>query len=1033
MSHMKRLAIAFIVLCLAVAALGAGQNSTPAFRWPEGKRAAISLSFDDARPSQIDTGIPLFARHGVKVTFYVSPSRVNDRLEGWRKAAAAGHEIGNHSLTHPCSANFEWSRQKALEDLSLDQMREELTEANRIIKDQLGVAAKTFAYPCGQKFVGRGRNLKSYVPLVAEMFAAGRGYMDESFNDPSFCDPAQLMGKSCDNLSFDQIRPLVEQATAKGGWLILAGHEIGNTDKPQTTQVSMLEDLVRYVKDPAHGLWIDTVQNVAAYVEKRRGTPAAAGPAYLDPSLPVKRRIEDLLARMTLEEKVGQMNMPCVYVNPLGKDAAAKMEATRKFTEGVYEPGIGPGGGFFTLANTILPEGSRQQAGFFNALQKIALDRTRLKIPLLQTEEGTHGVMCSGKTIFPEGPALGSTWNMGLLREIYAAAAREARAVGIHQLFTLVVEPNRDPRLGRNEEGYAEDPFLCAQIAEAIVRGAQGEGVGSPDKVVAGLCHYPGQSQPASGLERGAMEISERALREVFLVPWMAGIKRNGALGVMATYPAIDGVPVHASEKILTGLLREELGFEGLVLSEGSGISTLLYEGLAPTQKVAGELALKAGVDVGISYEKAYMQDLIESVRDGRTPMDLVDRAVRRILRQKYRLGLFENPYVDPERAAMVSRAPAHIALALKAAREGIVLLKNEKDLLPLSRNLKSIAVIGPNADSERNQLGDYTPNSVLQKIVTVLGGIKKMVSANTTVTFIKGCEVTGTELNEIAGAREAASKADVAVVVVGESHRNDQGGKITDGEAYDVVSLDLSGLQEDLVRAVAETGTPTVVVLINGRPLSIRWIAEHAPAIVEAWLPGEQGGAAVADVLFGDYNPSGRLAVTIPRHIGQFPFYYNYKPSKSYWINQGWARAYVDMSPEPLFEFGYGLSYTRFEYSNLRIDPLKIGPAGKAGVSVDVRNTGSRKGEEVVQLYIRDVISSVTTPVKQLRGFEKIALEPGETKNVRFTLGPEHLSLLDRNMKWVVEPGAFEVMVGSSSKAIHLTGTFDVTAEDMK
>jgi beta-glucosidase len=1033
MNSAKGLATVFIGVSLNAGILGTGQESTPAFRWPEGKRAAISLSFDDARPSQIDTGIPLFAHHGVKVTFYVSPSRIKERLQGWKMAAAAGHEIGNHSLSHPCSANFEWSRQKALEDLSLDQMREELAEANRIINDQLGVVAKTFAYPCGQKFVGRGRNLKSTVPLVAGMFTAGRGFMDESFNDPVYCDLAQLMGKSGDNLSFDQIRPLVEQTIAKGGWLILAGHEIGSTDKPQTTQVSMLEALLRYAKDPARGLWIDAVHNVAAYIEKTRSASDAARPAYLDRSLTVDRRIDDLLARMTLEEKVGQMNMPCVYVNRLGKDEAEKMVAVRRFAEGVYEPGIGPGGGFFTLANTILPDGSRQQSAFFNALQKIALEKTRLKIPLLQTEEGTHGVMCSGKTIFPEGAALGSTWNMSLLQEVYAAAAREARAVGIHQLFTLVIEPNRDPRLGRNEEGYAEDPFLCAQIAGAIVKGAQGDDPAAPDKVVAGLCHYPGQSQPASGLERGAMEISERALREVFLVPWVAGITRTRALGVMATYPAIDGVPVHASERILTKMLREELGFEGLVLSEGSGISTLLYEGLAPTQKIAGEMALKAGVDVGISYEKAYMQDLIESVREGRTPMDLVDRAVRRILRQKYRLGLFDNPYVDPDRAVAVSRAPSHIGLALKAAGEGIVLLKNEKDLLPLSRNLRSIAVIGPNADDERNQLGDYTPHSVLQQVVTVLDGIKKAVSPGTTVAYVKGCEVTGTLHDEIAAAREAAGKADAAIVVIGESQRNDQGGRITDGEGYDAASLDLSGLQEDLVRAVVETGTPTVVVLINGRPLSIRWIAEHVPAVVEAWLPGEQGGAAVADVLFGSYDPSGRLPVTIPRHIGQLPFYYNYKPSKAYWIKQGWARPYVDMSPEPLFEFGYGLSYTRFEYGNLRIDPPRIDHSGKVGVSVDVRNSGKRKGEEVVQLYIRDRLSSVTTPVMQLRGFEKIALEPGETKSVRFTLGPEHLSLLDRNLKWVVEPGTFEVMIGSSSKSIHLRGTLEVGEEGMK
>ncbi|HYK88076.1 MAG TPA: glycoside hydrolase family 3 C-terminal domain-containing protein [Acidobacteriota bacterium] len=1033
-----RRSLTFAVACLLIIAFSLGSrlpettraetHVTPAFHWPEGKRAALSLSFDDARPSQIDQGLPLLERYGVKVTFYVSPANLKERMEGWKRAASFGCEIGNHSLTHPCSGNFPWSRQRALEDFTLETIRKELTGANAAVVDQLGVTPKTFAYPCGQKFVGRGRDLKSYVPLVAELFTAGRGWLDEAPNDPLFCDMAQIMGVPSDNLDFGSIKPLVDHALEQGLWLVLAGHDIGTTDKPQTTKVSMLEDLFRYAQDPARGLWVDTVQNVAAYIEKQRAAaPRVETLLYLDPGQPLNRRVEDLLARMTLEEKVGQMNMPCVYEDQLGRDTHAKTEACRKFVEGTYEQGIGPGGGFFTLANTILQGGSGQQAQYFNELQKIALEKTRLKIPLLETEEGTHGAMCSGKTVFPEGLALGSTWNIDLLGQVYSAAAGEARAVGIHQLFTLVVEPNRDPRLGRNQEGYSEDPFLCSRIAETIVASAQGDDVSAPDKVVAGLCHYPGQSQPASGLERGAMEISERTLREVFLPPWVAGIRGKGALGVMATYPAIDGVPVHASDKILTGILRQELGFDGLVLSEGSGISTLIYEGLAPTQKIAGELALKAGVDVGISYEKSYMQDLVASVKEGRISMDLIDRSVRRILKQKFRLGLFKNRYVDPDRAVALSHTPANEALALRAAREGIVLLKNEKELLPLSKNVKSIAVIGPNADNSRNQLGDYAPKTVLQKIVTVLEGIRNQASGSTKITYVKGCEVIGEGSSEIARAREAAKSANVAVVVVGENEWDAPDKKGTDGEGYDVASLDLTGQQEDLVKAVYETGTPTVVVLINGRPLSIRWIAEHIPAIVEAWIPGEQGGRAVADVLFGDSNPSGRLSITVPRHSGQLPAYYNYKPSKAYWLEHGWGKPYADMNPDPLFEFGYGLSYTRFEYSNLQFDRAKIPPGGKVTVSLNVTNTGKRRGEEVVQLYIRDLVSSVTTPVKQLRGFEKVGLEPGETKSVRFTLGPEHLSLLDRNLKWIVEPGTFSVMIGSSSKNIRLTGTFDV------
>ncbi|HOB83089.1 MAG TPA: glycoside hydrolase family 3 C-terminal domain-containing protein [Bacteroidales bacterium] len=746
-------------------------------------------------------------------------------------------------------------------------------------------------------------------------------------------------------------------------------------------------------------------------------------PVYADSRSPLESRVEDLLSRMTLEEKIGQMNMPCVYEGGLGKDVKSKFEGCRKFAEGTQIAGMGPGGGFFTLPNTILFEGPRQQAEFLNELQKIALEKTRLRIPLLMTEEGTHGLMCSGATIFPEGLALGSTWNMDLVEDIYSTAAREARAIGIHQLFTLVVEPNRDPRLGRNEEGYSEDPYLCSRIAESIVKGVQGDDVSAPDKVVAGLCHYPGQSQPVSGLERGAMEISERNLREVFLPPWVAGIKKNGALGVMATYPAIDGIPTHASGKILTGILREELGFKGLVLGEGGGVSTPVYEHVVPSQKEAGAITLKSGLDVGISYEEGFMLKMIENVKEGKVSMEMIDRAVRRILTQKFRLGLFENPYVDPEKAAGVSHTKENQDLALKAAREGIVLLKNEKNLLPLKKDIRSIAVIGPNADNGLNQLGDYTARVVLQDISTILDGIKEKVSGRTRINYVKGCNITGTDLNEIGKAKRAARSSDVAVVVVGESQTDPN----TNGEGYDVASLDLTGMQEELIKAVHATGTPVIVVLINGRPLSVRWIAENVPAIVEAWNCGEQGGRAVSDILFGDFNPEGRLPITFPRHSGQLPVYYNHKPSKEYWIRHGWGTAYADMPATPLWEFGYGLGYTSFEYSNLTINPVESGPEGEFHISLDVTNTGKRYGTEVVQLYIRDVISSVTRPVKELKGFKKVRLEPGEKQRVELIINSEHLSFLDRNLERVVEPGVFEVMVGTSSENIRLKGEFQV------
>ncbi|HWQ53994.1 MAG TPA: glycoside hydrolase family 3 C-terminal domain-containing protein [Bryobacteraceae bacterium] len=752
---------------------------------------------------------------------------------------------------------------------------------------------------------------------------------------------------------------------------------------------------------------------------------AACGAPVAQAADPIETRVEALLARMTLEEKLGQMNMPCLYVAGMGKDIPAKQANTRRFTAGTFVDGIGPGGGFFTLSNRILHNGPRQQAEFFNALQKIAVEKTRLGIPLLQTEEGTHGVMASGHTVFPEGPGIGSMWDMNLVREIYAAAAAEARSVGIHQLFTIVVEPNRDPRLGRNEEGYSEDPWLCSRIAEAAVRGAQGDNIAARDKVVAGLCHYPGQSMPIGGLERGGMEISERVLREVLLPPWVAGIKGAGALGVMSTYPAINGVPVHASERILTTILRDELNFRGLVMSEGGGIGQLVKQRVAADEKQAGQLAVKAGVDVGVSFEDAYMKELGASVREGKVPMALIDRAVRRILRQKIALGLFENPYVDPDRAVAVVHRREHQDLALRTARESIVLLKNQNALLPLKRDIRTIAVIGPNADDERNQLGDYTSEKLLQEITTILKGIRAK-APGAEVRYAKGCEVTGSDRSAFPAAVKAARGADVAVVVVGENDWLKHDG--TNGENKDVASLDLTGVQEDLIRAVHETGTPTVVILVNGRPLSTRWTAEHVPAVIEAWLPGEQGGHAVADVLFGDWNPSGRLPVTVPRHAGQLPLTYDLSAMRADWTNGNLKiRKYVDMDGGPLYPFGHGLSYTTFEYRNLGIAPQQSSASGTIDISVEVRNTGARDGAETVQLYVRDLVASVTRPLQELKGFEKIRLKRGESRVIRFRLATSDLAFLDRDLKPVVEPGEFEVMVGASAQDIRARGRFEI------
>jgi beta-glucosidase len=743
----------------------------------------------------------------------------------------------------------------------------------------------------------------------------------------------------------------------------------------------------------------------------------AQKPVYLDPDQPVEKRVDDLLSRMTLEEKLGQLNMP--YHRMMAKDLSARIDAVRKFAEGKFVPNIGPAGGFW--APTLMFEGGpRPQAEFLNELQKIAFEKNRLKIPLLFMEEGTHGVLTPGATVFPEGLAIGSTWNPELVRQIYSVAGREGRTRGVHFLGTLVIEPNRDPRLGRNEEGYSEDPYLCSRIAESIVMGMQGDDLTSHEKAIALLCHFPGQGEPVSGLERGAMEISERKLREVFLPSWEAGIKKSGALGIMATYPSIDGLPAHASEKLLTKVLRDELDFNGLVFCEGGGIGILVYEQIVSTMKEAGELCLKAGVDVSIWHEDGYMNAMRENVQEGKVAIETVDRSVRRILRIKFLLGLFENPYVDVERAVREANTKESRELARQTSREGIVLLKNENNLLPLSKNIKSIAVIGPNAVAGRRQLGDYIADTILQNIVSVLDGVKNKVSSQTKVTYVKGCEIIGNELNEINKAKTAAKKADIAIVVVGED------GERTNGEPNDVASLDLTGLQEELLEAVHSTGTPTIAVLINGRTLSIRWAAENIPAIVEGWMCGEEGGNAIADVLFGDYNPGGKLPVTVARHSGQLPVYYNHMPSKEYWLTTV-KRNYVDMSSLPLYPFGFGLSYTTFEYSNLQITPKETGTAGEIFVSADVKNTGKHEGSEVVQLYFDDVISSMSTPAKELAGFEKVSLAPGEKKTVKFKLTPGQLAFLDKNLDWVVEPGIFKVMVGSSSADIRLNGEFEI------
>ncbi len=752
-------------------------------------------------------------------------------------------------------------------------------------------------------------------------------------------------------------------------------------------------------------------------------------PIYKNPNFPVEQRIDDLISRMTLKEKIGQLNIPCCYMSEIGWGLHSngpslwesttreirdkQIEGCRKWAEGTHNAILGPGGGFFTLSDQLIHEGTRRQAEILNELQKIAIEKTRLGIPLLQIEEGTHGLMCAGGTVFPEGLAIGATWNKDLVKKIYSVEAKEGRSIGVHGLCTLVIEPNVDPRMGRNEEGYSEDPYMISKIAENIVQALQGYDISAPDKVIAFFTDFPGQNPAAGGLERGALELSDRKLYTLLMPPWIAAIKKNGALGVMASYSSVDGVAAHSSEKLFTKILREELGFKGIVLGEGGGIGTIVTERQAADEKDAGIQAMKAGIDIGISIEDAYMGSLIESVEEGKLPIQLIDRSLARLLRLKFQLGLFENPYIDVERAVKTVHTDENKELALQTARESMVLLKNEDNILPLKKDIRSIAVIGPLANVKIEQLGDYFPQNVPQEVVSVLQGIKNKVSSKTKITYVKGCDIIGDKLNEIEKAKAAAKKADVVVVVVGED------GYKTNGEGRDVAKLELTGLQEDLLEAVYSVGKPVVAVLINGRPLAIPWAAEHIPAILEAFMCGEQGGNAVAEILFGDYNPSGRLPITIPRHVGQFPFYYNHSVTKE-------GRKYIDLPATPLYEFGFGLSYTKFEYSNLKM-PVEINSGADVEISLDVKNTGSRPGDEVVQLYINDMIASTSRPIKELKGYEKISLEPGETKTVKLKLLPEDLSLYDRNMNFVVEPGTFKIMVGSSSQDIRLDGQFEV------
>lgn len=743
---------------------------------------------------------------------------------------------------------------------------------------------------------------------------------------------------------------------------------------------------------------------------------SAATLPYQDPAVPVEARVRDLLGRMTLEDKFRQIvQVPSGACLVDGKFSPAK---ARKLFQG---RGIG------TLEDPRLDP--RASAEAVNAIQRFLKDQTRLGIPALVVAECLHGHMSLGATIFPQAIGLAGTWNPDLVQAMAGVAAKEARAVGVAQALSPDLDLARDPRWGRVEETYGEDPYLCARMGVAYIRGLQGPGPAvDGEHLVATIKHFAAHGSPEAGMNLSPVATGPRELRSLYLVPFQAAVREAGALSVMPAYSEFDGIPCSANKELLTKILREEWGFAGYIYSDYGAIGMLAgFHRTAATLADAGRQALEAGMDLEAPWPAGFGEEFQAQVRSGRIPMALIDRAVSCLLRVKFLAGLFENPFVDLRKTTTVVNCDSHRRLARTVGQESIILLKNAGNLLPLDRNVRSITVIGPNAD--RAEFGDYTLPK--HNAVTILQGIKSAVSKRTAVRYAEGCGLTSLAKDGFAEAVRAARDSDVAVVVIGESSMKNYGigwgeekdtGITTCGEGFDRTELDLPGVQQDLVEAVAATGKPVVVVLVHGRPNSITWIAEHIPAILDAWYPGEEGGNAVADILFGKVNPSGKLPISIPRTVGQVPVFYNCKPSaRGYYHKPGSrenpGRDYVFESPRPLFEFGHGLSYTTFQYSNLRVSPVAIAPAGQVTVTVDVRNTGNRPGKEVVQLYLRDLVSSVTTPVRALRGFRKIELKPGRKTTVEFILGPEHLAIINEKMEPVVEPGEFQVSVGGLTK----------------
>jgi beta-glucosidase len=730
-----------------------------------------------------------------------------------------------------------------------------------------------------------------------------------------------------------------------------------------------------------------------------------------------EKRINELISKMTLMEKIGQV----VQISPslFGAFGLTIDELIQKLVNGELSPAE-----FEELDRDYREDEIREGilgsmggvvgAEKSNELQRIATQESRLGIPMLFGLDVIHGF----RTVFPIPLAEACSWEPEMMKKTARIAAKEASAAGIHWTFAPMVDVSRDPRWGRVAEGAGEDTYLGSVIAAARVEGFQGEDLSDPERILACAKHFAAYGAPVGGRDYNTVDMSLQTLHEVYLPPFEAA-SRAGAATFMSSFNDINGVPSTANKYLLTDVLRDKFGFNGFVVSDANSVAECAVHGYSADRKEASKKALLAGLDMDMSHG-TYREDLPEQVAEGAIPEKVLDEAVRRILRIKFMMGLFDNPYrTSKEKEEKTILCAEHIEAAREMARRSIVLLKNENNTLPLKKSLKKIAVVGPLADSAEEMLGTWAVTGRAEDVVTILSGIKSVVGSETEVLYAKGCEISGDKNLNIKDAVEPASEADVIIAVVGE--KSDMS-----GEASSRMYLSLPGRQEELLKALHETGKPLVVVLINGRPLTIPWVSENAASIVEAWQLGIQSGNALADVLFGDYNPSGKLVTTFPYSVGQVPVYYNHPMTGRPAGQIKFTSKYIDGPVEPLYPFGFGLSYTTFSYDNLAISTLEAAVDGKVNVSVDVTNTGNVDGEEVVQLYISDVVASRVRPVKELKGFKKILLQPGQCENVNIELNIRELGFYNEKLEYVVEPGLFKVYVGPNSRE-GLEGEFNV------